>query len=181
VNALRRYVRQQFWSRHASNWDDLHRTPEAVGRYEDLAAWLAEAAGPGARALDLGCGTGSHALALAARGLDVVGVDFVPGMLARAGQKADLLGLTLELVEHDLTRPLPFPDGSFGAVICSYVLQVIADTVAVLSKIRRVLGAGGWRWLRRRCAAPARPRSAPITKTASLAGQDPRQPPSRRR
>jgi SAM-dependent methyltransferase len=38
---------------------------------------------------------------------------------------------------------LPFPDGSIGAVICSYVLQVIADPVAVLSEIRRVLGAGG--------------------------------------
>src|SRR5262249_22801941 len=43
---------------------------------------------PGARQLlDLGCGTGSHALALAARGFDVVGVDISEGMIARAQQR----------------------------------------------------------------------------------------------
>ncbi len=143
MSALRRQVRQSFWSRHARNWDALHSTREALERHTELAAWLADAASPGARALDLGCGTASHALALAAHGLDAVGVDFAAGMLARARAKATEQGLALDLVEHDITRALPFADASFGAVICSYVLQVIADPVAVLAQIRRVLGAGG--------------------------------------
>ncbi len=143
VSTLRRQVRQTFWSRHARNWDALHSTPEALGRYTDLAAWLAAAGPAGARALDLGCGTASHALALSPHGLGVVGVDFAPGMLARARAKAAEQGLVLDFIEHDITRPLPFADASFGAVICSYVLQVIADPVAVLTQIRRVLSADG--------------------------------------
>src|SRR4051812_9922878 len=41
----------------------------------------------GAAALDLGCGTGRHAVWLAAQGADVTAVDFSDGMLAEASRK----------------------------------------------------------------------------------------------
>jgi ubiquinone/menaquinone biosynthesis C-methylase UbiE len=110
-----------------------------LSHYDAMAGWLSRAAGAGARALDLGCGTGNHALALAAAGMNVVAVDFSPPMLARARGKAAAAGLALELRELDLDRGLPFSDGTFDAVICSYVLQVIADPVGLLGEMRRVM------------------------------------------
>ena len=73
----------------------------------------------------------------------MVGIDFAAGMLAQAREKATRQGIVLDLLEHDITPALPFADASFGAVICGYVLQVIADPVAVLAQIHRVLGVGG--------------------------------------
>jgi ubiquinone/menaquinone biosynthesis C-methylase UbiE len=110
--------------------------------YELLAAWLSDAVGPATRLLDLGCGTGTHALALAERGHAVVGVDFAPGMLASAAEKARRRGVALELRQADLDLPLPFPDASFDGVMCSYVLQVIARPVELLRELRRIMRPG---------------------------------------
>jgi SAM-dependent methyltransferase len=49
---------------------------------------------PGSRILDLGCGTGEDALALAAAGLAIEALDPVPAMVERARAKAALLGVT---------------------------------------------------------------------------------------
>ncbi len=73
-----------------------------MGFYESISAWydllfpveaatvdfLAERARPGSRVLDLACGTGGQALALAARGFRVTGVDLDAAMIREAGRKA---------------------------------------------------------------------------------------------
>jgi SAM-dependent methyltransferase len=67
-----------------------------------LVAVLARHA-PGARRIaDLGIGTGDVAIALAARGFEVVGVDRAPTMLAVAREKAGRAGVPVTLVEQDL-------------------------------------------------------------------------------
>jgi 2-polyprenyl-3-methyl-5-hydroxy-6-metoxy-1,4-benzoquinol methylase len=48
---------------------------------------------PGARVLDAGCGVGRHAIELAKRGYQVVGVDFVPSLIQRAAQAAQEAGV----------------------------------------------------------------------------------------
>src|SRR5262249_7821642 len=58
--------------------------------------------GAGTRVLDLGCGTGSHALPLAARGYHVVGVDRSSAMLARARDKAARRGLDISFQQGDI-------------------------------------------------------------------------------
>ena len=58
----------------------------------EIAAWVAarEAAGdPPARALDLGCGTGTSSLFLAAHGWNVTGIDFAPNAIPSARRKAN--------------------------------------------------------------------------------------------
>lgn len=60
-----------------------------------------------ARILDIGCGTGRHAIELARRGYAVVGVDLAEAQLRRAGEKAAALGLRVDFRRHD-ARSLPF-------------------------------------------------------------------------
>src|SRR5262245_14293225 len=72
--------------------------------------------GPGARVLDVGCGPGRHALALARRGIEVVGVDLSPDFveLARAAGRAEGLALRFEIAD---VRDLE-PTADFDAVVC---------------------------------------------------------------
>ncbi len=69
-------------------------------------ATLGEASGdpePG-RALDLGCGAGKHALRVAGRGWEVVGVDFVARAVERARARAAAAGVNARFVVGDVTR-----------------------------------------------------------------------------
>src|SRR5262245_26234399 len=56
--------------------------------------------------LDLGCGTGRHALRLAAAGARVTALDFSDGMLTAARHKPG--AESVRFVVHDLHQPLPF-------------------------------------------------------------------------
>ncbi len=68
------------------------------------------------RALDLGCGNGRHAQALAEVGQAVVGLDVSRGLLAEARQRATEREFDLELIHGDAGR-LPFQDETFSQVV----------------------------------------------------------------
>lgn len=71
---------------------------------------------PGMSILDIGCGTGRHAVELARRGFKVTGVDISAGMLAQARAKAAAAGVVVTWVQEDATR---FSAGdAFDAAIC---------------------------------------------------------------
>lgn len=95
----------------------------------------------GLRVLDLGCGTGRHALWLAEQGANVTAVDFSEGMLAEARQKpfADVVNFQ----QHDLHEPLPFGDGEFDIVVSGLVLEHIQDLPRLFLEIRRVVKSEG--------------------------------------
>lgn len=76
---------------------DLGRPQGAVLRLLD-ARWFGP---PGSVILDAGCGTGEHALLLAARGHGVVGVDLAAEAIARAKAKATARGLAADFLVHD--------------------------------------------------------------------------------
>jgi ubiquinone/menaquinone biosynthesis C-methylase UbiE len=136
-------LQRLFWNGHARNWDALYSGSEIVAHYREVAMWLAEATVPAARVLDVGCGTGNHGIALGELGFEVVGVDFAHGMLARASEKAVQRGVRIELRELDVSEGLPFDDGSFDAVLGSYVLQVVGEPIDLLREVRRVMRPGG--------------------------------------
>src|SRR5436309_15962 len=71
---------------------------------------------PGERVLDVGCGPGRHALALARRGIDVVGVDLSEDFIALARDAAAAEGLSASFEAGDV-RELAH-DGEFDAVVC---------------------------------------------------------------
>ena len=104
--------------------------------------WRREAATavvrPGDRVLDACCGTGDLAIAAAAAGGKVTGLDFSRPMLERARRKAP----AVEWIEGDALA-LPFPDGSFDAATVGFGVRNLADLERGLQELRRVLNTGG--------------------------------------
>ena len=102
-----------------------------------------ETIGPvaGLAVLDLGCGTGRHALWLAAAGARVTAVDFSEGMLAEARRKPG--AEAVRFVMHDLHERLPFPSGSFDRIVSGLVLEHIRDLHGFFREARRMLEPGG--------------------------------------
>ncbi|MBZ5512442.1 MAG: bifunctional demethylmenaquinone methyltransferase/2-methoxy-6-polyprenyl-1,4-benzoquinol methylase UbiE [Acidobacteriia bacterium] len=98
---------------------------------------------PGARALDLCCGTGDMAFALhraSGKQTEILGADFSHAMLVRAVQKSS--GTSLRWLEADALR-LPLSDASFDLVTSAFGFRNLADYDAGLREIFRVLRPGG--------------------------------------
>lgn len=100
---------------------------------------------PGQRVLDVGCGPGRHSLALARRGLDVVGVDLSPEFveLARDAAVAEGVSAGFEIVD---VRELAF-DAEFDVAIClcqgGFGLLGGRDEASVLGRIAGAVRPGG--------------------------------------
>jgi len=110
--------------------------PRWKRRLGDLAAVQ-----PGARALDLACGTGDIAFDLARRGARVTGLDLSHRMLNLARRKPDRR-LTSRFVQGDMTT-LPFPSASFDLVTTGYGIRNVPRIEPAIDEIARVLRPGG--------------------------------------
>jgi SAM-dependent methyltransferase len=114
---------------------------------EQEVEFLVEALGlhPGQRVLDVGCGPGRHALALARRGIEVVGIDLSPDFVTLAREAAAADGLPARFEELDV-RNLAY-DAEFDAAIClcqgGFGLLGGRDDVAVLPHIVHAVRSGG--------------------------------------
>ena len=91
--------------------------------------------------LDLGCGTGRHALWLAEQGGRVTAVDFSAQMLDQARAKPG--AAAVRWLCHDLATPLPLPDGGFDLAVSGLVLEHVEDLAAFFRELRRLLRPGG--------------------------------------
>jgi SAM-dependent methyltransferase len=97
---------------------------------------LERALRPGSQVLEAGCGRTTRLAAFRDRIDRLVGVD-LDVEAGRANAALDAF------VPADLTKPLPFPDGSFDLVYANFVVEHLADPVATFREWRRVLSAGG--------------------------------------
>jgi ubiquinone/menaquinone biosynthesis C-methylase UbiE len=138
-------------------WRDAEAYDLEDGRFTgDLLYWcsLVEQLRP-AHVLELACGTGRVALALAAAGVEydptfrIVGLDYSPGMLERGREKLAAVDSTISKAvtfsEGDL-RNLKI-EGGFDLIICAYnslaYLHTVDDQLACLTAARRLLAPGG--------------------------------------
>jgi len=99
---------------------------------------------PGERALDLCCGTGDIALALAKQGAEVVGLDFSEPMLQVALEKLKKQSpkAKVEFIRGD-AQQIPFPENTFDVLTIGYGLRNLADLEAGLRDMLRVTKPGG--------------------------------------
>ncbi len=98
-------------------------------------------------ALDVCCGTGDSALAVATEageGSLVVGIDFAEKMLRRMRRKAARRSLSprLAICLGDALH-MPFKDGTFDAITCGFGIRNLPDRAAALAEMLRVTKRGG--------------------------------------
>src|SRR5438270_4940570 len=126
--------------------------PDEIDRLEKqarfLTRWILDGveAGPGARVLDLACGTGAMMRRLAARLPDALlfGADLSLPQLKAAHQRSPWL----RMVQSNATA-LPFRSGTFDVVHWSWFLEHVprSDDVAILREVRRLLAPAGVVWM----------------------------------
>ena len=97
---------------------------------------------PGEKVLDVATGSGNAALAAARRYCEVTGTDYVPTLLEKGRERADVEGLTVDFVEGD-AEDLPFPDAAFDVVLSSVGAMFAPDQEKVASELVRVCRSGG--------------------------------------
>jgi ArsR family transcriptional regulator len=136
----RRRRSQEFFDRHARQWDELARTLLPVPDYREHLLALVPA---GAIVVEIGIGTGGLLPALAATAGRVIGVDHSPAMLDEARRRLALAGIAgIDLRLGEMTH-LPLPDKAADCAVLNMVLHHAADPPSVLAEIRRILAQNG--------------------------------------
>lgn len=95
--------------------------------------------GRGSRYLDIGCGVGTIAFYLAFRGKRVWGIDISKGAIAFARKNADYFGFKKNVTFLVKDFPDKFLKGKYDTIICSEVLEHLADDKRALLLISRAL------------------------------------------
>lgn len=106
-----------FYDSIAGEYDEI---VDGAGRSQaagSFAAWLAGSHGVG-RALDVACGTGLHARALAERGVGVVAADASAAMLREAKAKSVEAGGSIEWLHSPMETVSQAATGPFDAIVC---------------------------------------------------------------
>jgi demethylmenaquinone methyltransferase / 2-methoxy-6-polyprenyl-1,4-benzoquinol methylase len=128
---------EAMFDRIASVYDLVNRVM-TVGLDQHWRERAVDLAGTPAKALDVATGTGDLAIALQARGADVVGVDFSEGMLEIARKKAP--GIEFRTGN---ALALDFPDDEFDAATVGFGARNFDDLNRGLAEMARVVKPGG--------------------------------------
>ena len=129
------------------NWYDRHIMPrmitlacgqEGIEKRRKQVVPLAEG-----RVFELGCGGGlNQALYDSDRITSFSGIDPHEKLLDGARERARAKGWAFD-IRQGVGEDIPFPDGSFDTVVCTYTLCSVDDPAQVLSEMRRILAPGG--------------------------------------
>jgi len=142
VRANRAATAQNYFRRHAAEWDRIRRLHVADAAVESaIRAALADK--PIRSLLDLGTGTGRM---LELFGPDIergLGLDLSLDMLALARARLDRAGLKHCSVRHGDIYDLALPRDSFDVVIIHQVLHFLDDSARAIAEAARVLRPGG--------------------------------------
>lgn len=133
------------------NWNECYETGDLPWDTAEPDEHLVELVGSGTvtpgRALDIGCGTGTHALWMASRGFDVVGVDVSVRAVELARAKAEAASgpgrCTFAVLDFLTDDP---PGGPFDLVFdrgCFHIFDEAAQRARFAERVARVLDPRG--------------------------------------
>ena len=139
-----------YFDRESGYWDELYSAGGVYSaihrlRRDTALRWIDELALPaGAQALELGCGAGFMAIALAQRGLRVHATDHVPAMLERARANAAKSGVG-DRISFDTAdaQELPLPEASVDLVVALGVIPWLPAPERAVAEMARVTREGG--------------------------------------
>jgi ubiquinone/menaquinone biosynthesis C-methylase UbiE len=170
------------WERIASDYYRLFPPNETVFSYGPLVASEAELKllGPvaGKKVLDLGCGAGSNAVALAKAGARVIAVDFSESRLQIARKVAERAEVRVEFRRSELSELVFLPARTIDICVCIGSLNLVRDWGRLVRAVERVLDQKGifvgaiehpfWSVISRANGSVARAYSDPISFEAEL-------------
>lgn len=130
---------RRFWKNYFKVYDILN----IVIPYKELIEEFTEELGSieGKLILDAGAGTGNLSIKLKSKGAHVVALDFsAEGLECLKGKDSDI-----EILQHDLVKPLPFPNNNFDAIVSNNVVYTLEPEkrVSVFKEFYRILKPGG--------------------------------------
>ena len=132
-----------WWTRDSNYYDNY---PEHGLTSQEESEWrrffVQELNTDSLKILDVGTGTGSLSLLLAATGHQVTGIDISNGMLSECSKKAKTRGISLRLQVGD-AEALPFKDEYFDVVTSRWVLWTLLRPDIAIREWKRVLKPGG--------------------------------------
>ncbi len=135
---------RQLWDQQASTYDDERDhgllDPHTRNAWQEL---LVKVIGSDPTSIaDLGSGTGTLSLLLAALGHRVTGLDLSPAMVDRARDKATKVGINVGFVVGDASKP-QLPPGQFDVVLARHVLWAMPDPADALDHWIQLLAPRG--------------------------------------
>jgi SAM-dependent methyltransferase len=132
-----------FWDR----WHETHTTAGKGSHGDDALKIFINSLPDGERlrVLELGCGQGKQAVDLAHAGYRVSAFDRSPVAIAAARRNAKKVGVTVDFLEQDLTRALPYHSHFFSGAFSHLSLHYFDDmkTREIFNELARVLKPGG--------------------------------------
>jgi len=139
-------------TQHLDQMKDSMRAPWIAGDFGAIAREMGvpEAEGfvarmelePGARVLDVACGTGNVTIPLARLGATVTGLDMTPHLLEEARARAARERLSIRF-DEGLAETLPYTDGSFDMLVSMFGIMFSPFPATVAAEMARVLRPGG--------------------------------------
>jgi ubiquinone/menaquinone biosynthesis C-methylase UbiE len=142
----------RYWNKHAGSYDKQMGFFDRV-LFKDTRDWICRQAS--GVVLEVAIGTGLN-LEHYPRDVKLTGIEQSPAMLDIARQRAEALGVAVDLRLGDALA-LPFSADAFDTVVCTFSLCEIPDTARAIAEMHRVLRPGGLLLLADHVASTSRP------------------------